>query len=140
MRTVKKPKTENQGIQGLWFELQKAKKDGEKLFHLILKEKAVPEAIHSLVYQESLRELIFFTIDHRKEVTVSVNRFKSIEERAKKKERDRELVFAWCNNNTDLAWLPLKKIKSQAAVDTKIQQQTSIRDNISLWRKEHKKK
>ena len=139
MKTVKKPKTEDQGIQGL-FEFQKAKKDGEKLFHLILKEKVVPEVIHSLVYQESLRELIFFTIAHRKEVTVSVNRFKSNEERAKKKERDRELVFAWCNNNPDLAWLPLKKTKSQAATDTKIQQHTSIRDNISLWRKEHKKK
>ena len=140
MKTLNKPKTENQGIQGLSFELQKAKKDGEKLFHLILKEKAVPGAIQSLVYQESLRELIFFTIDHRKAVTVSVNRFKSNEERAKKKERDRELVFAWCNNNPDLAWLPLKKTKSQAAADTKIKQHTSIRDNISLWRKEHNKK
>ena len=139
MKTVKKTKTKNQGIKGLWFELQ-AKKDGENLFHLILKEKVVPEVIHSLVYQESLRELIFFTIDHRKEVTVSINRFKSNEERAKKKERDRELVFAWCNNNPDLAWLSLKKIKSQATADTKIQKHTSIRDNISLWRKEHKKK
>jgi hypothetical protein len=139
MKTVKKPKTEDQGIQGL-LKFQKAKKDGEKLFHLILKEKIVPEAIHSLVYQESLRELIFFTIDHRKEVTVSINRFKSIEKRAKKKERDRELVFAWCNNNPDLAWLPLRKINSRASADTKIQQHTSIRDNISLWRKEHKKK
>ena len=92
MKTLNKPKTENQGIQDLSFELQKAKKDGEKLFHLILKEKAVPEAIQSLVYQESLRELIFFTIDHRKAVTVSVNRFKSNEERAKKKERKKFLM------------------------------------------------
>jgi hypothetical protein len=84
MKKDKKSKTESQGIKGLWIELQKAKKDGEKLFNLILQGKAAPEAIHNLVYQESLQELILFTLDHRKEVTASVSRLKSIEVRAKK--------------------------------------------------------
>lgn len=84
MKTVKKSKTESQGIKGLLIELQKAKKDGEKLFNLILQGRAAPEAICNLVYQESLQELILFTLDHRKEVTASVSRLKSIEVRTKK--------------------------------------------------------
>lgn len=53
MNTVKKSKTESQGIKGLLIELQKAKKDGKKLFNLILQGKAAPEAICNLIYQES---------------------------------------------------------------------------------------
>jgi hypothetical protein len=134
MKTVKKSKTESQGIKGLLLELQKAKKDGEKLFNLILQEKATPEAIHNLVYQKSLQELILFTLDHRKEVTASVSRLKSIEVRAEKKERDLELVFAWCNNNPELARQPYHTSVKKAAASTKIQQQTTVRNNISLWR------
>ena len=134
MKTVNKSKTESQGIKGLFLELQKAKKDGEKLFNLILQEKATPEAIHNLVYQKSLQELILFTLDHRKEVTASVSRLKSIEVRAEKKERDLELVFAWCNNNPELARQPYHTSVKKAAASTKIQQQTTVRNNISLWR------
>ena len=134
MKTVKKSKTESQGIKGLWIELQKAKKDGEKLFNMILQGKATPEAIHNLVYQKSLQELILFTLDHRKEVTASVSRLKSIEVRAEKKERDLELVFAWCNNNPELARQPYHTSVKKAAASTKIQQQTTVRNNISLWR------
>ena len=134
MKTVKKSKTESQGIKGLLLELQIAKKDGEKLFNLILQGKATPEAIHNLVYQKSLQELILFTLDHRKEVTASVSRRKSIEVRAEKKERDLELVFAWCNNNPELARQPYHTSVKKAAASTKIQQQTTVRNNISLWR------
>ena len=140
MKTFKMSKTESQGIKGLLIELQKAKKDGEKLFNLILQGKAAPEAICNLVYQESLHELILFTLDHRKEITASFSRLKSIEVRAKKTESDLELVFAWCNNNPELARQPYHTSVKKAAAATNIQQHTSIRDNISLWRKEHKKK
>jgi len=140
MKTVKKSKTESQGIKGLLIELQKAKKDGEKLFNLILQGKATPEAICNLVYQESLQELILFTLDHRKEVTASVSRLKSIEVRTKKTERDLELVLAWCNSNPELARQPYHTSVKKAAAATKIQQQTTVRNNISLWRKTDIKK
>ena len=33
MKTVKKSKPKSQGIKSLWLELQRAREDGEKLFH-----------------------------------------------------------------------------------------------------------
>ena len=140
MKTVKKSKTESQGIKGLWIELQKAKKDGEKLFNLILRGKAAPEAVYNLVYQQSLQELILFTLDHRKEVTASVSRLKSIEVRAKKTASDRELVFKWCNQHPKLARLPFHTSVNKAVAATKIQQHTTVRNNISQWRKTDIKK
>jgi hypothetical protein len=140
MKTVKKIKPESQGIKGLWLELQKAREDGKRLFNLILQEKAVSEAIHRLAYQESLRELILFTLDHRKDVTTSFSRIKSNEARAKKTASDRELVFKWCNEHPKLARLPFHTSVNKAVAATKIQQHTTVRANISLWRKTNIKK
>ena len=140
MKTVKKIKPESQGIKGLWLDLQKAREDGKSLFNLILQEKAVPEAIHRLAYQESLRELILFTLDHRKDVTASFSRIKSNEARAKKTASDRELVFKWCNEYPELARLPFHTSVNKAVSATKIQQHTTVRNNISLWRKTDIKK
>jgi hypothetical protein len=140
MKTVKKSKPKSQGIKSLWLELQRAREDGEKLFHLILQEKAAPEAIHRLVYQESLRELILFTLDHRKDVTTSYSRIKSNEARAKKTDSDLDLVFMWCNDHPELARLPFHTSVKKAVADTKIQQHTTVRNNISLWRKTNIKK
>ena len=138
----------NQGIRGLLIELKRAKKqaqkkaikDGEKIFQLVMQEKATSEALINLVYQESLLELIFFTLDHRKDVTTSINGRKSIEARSKKTEKDRDLVFNWCDKNTDLALQPFHISVEQAAAATKIQQRTTVRNNISMWRKKHNKK
>jgi len=140
MKTVKKSKPESQGIKSLWLELQRAREDGEKLFHLILQEKATPQAIHRLVYQASLQELILFTLDHRKDLTSSFSRTKSIEARAKKTESDIDLVFMWCNDHPELALLPLHTSVKEAVLATKIQQYTTVRNNISLWRKTNIKK
>ena len=138
----------NQGIRGLLIELKRAKKqaqkkaikDGEKIFQLVMQEKATSEALINLVYQESLLELIFFTLDHRKDVTTSINGRKSIEARSKKTEKDRDLVFNWCDKNTDLARQPFHTSVAKAVAATKIQQRTTVRNNISMWRKKHKKK
>ena len=148
MRKLKTPSEKNQGIRGLLLELKwakkqaqkQAKKDGEKIFQLVMQEKAASETLTNLVYQESLLELIFFTLDHRKDVTTSINRLKSIEARSKKTEKDRDLIFNWCDKNTDLALQPFHISVEQAAAATKIQQRTTVRNNISMWRKKHKKK
>jgi hypothetical protein len=140
MKTVEESNPESQGIKRLWNELQLARKDGKKLFKLILQEKATPEVIHRLASQASLRELILFTLDHRKDVTASFNRIKSNEARAKKTQNDLDLVFRWCNENPELARLPFHTSVKKAAVATKIQQHTTVRNNISLWRKTNIKK
>ena len=132
MTKVKALPAYNQGIRGIWLEMQKAKKeahkkakkDGKELFRLVTHGKSTPEALSNLVYQESLIELILFTLDHRKDVTTSVNRLKSIEARAKKAEKDRDLVFAWCNNNIDLARKPFHLSVTKAVAATKIKQHT----------------
>jgi hypothetical protein len=140
MKTVEESKPESQGIKSLWLELQQARKDGKKLFKLILQEKATPEAIHRLASQASLSELILFTLDHRKDVTTSFSRVKSNEARAKKTKNDLDLVFRWCNDNPELARLPFHTSVKKAVVATKIQQHTTVRNNISLWRKTNIKK
>lgn len=140
MKTVEESKPESLGIKRLWHELQLARKDGKKLFKLILQEKATPEAIHRLASQASLRELILFTLDHRKDVTANFNRTKSNEARAKKTQNDLDLVYRWCNDNPELARLPFHTSVKKAAVATKIQQHTTVRNNISLWRKTNIKK
>jgi hypothetical protein len=140
MKTVEESKPESQGIKRLWLELQQARKDGKKLFKLILQEKATPEAIHRLASQASLSELILFTLDHRKDVTTSFSRVKSNEARAKKTKNDLDLVFRWCNDNPELARLPFHTSVKKAVVATKIQQHTTVRNNISLWRKTNIKK
>ena len=140
MKTVEESKPESLGIKRLWHELQLARKDGKKLFKLILHEKATPEAIHRLASQASLRELILFTLDHRKDVTTSYSRIKSNEARAKKTDSDLDLVFMWCNDHPELARLPLHTSVKKAVLATKIQQHTTVRNNISLWRKTNIKK
>ena len=148
MTRVKQLPADKQGIRGIWLEIQKtkkqaqkkAKKDAREIFQLVMQEKATPEALISLVSQASLLELIFFTLDHRKAVTTSVNRRKSIDARAKKAEIDRALVFEWCNKNPDVARKPYHLSVAKAAATTNVRQQTTVRTLISLWRKNNKKK
>ena len=87
MKEAKPPPTSDQGIKGLWLDIERAKKqaeaDGKKLFRLVMEEEATPEALNGLIYQASLLELIFHTLDHRKEITTAVSRQKSIDTKAK---------------------------------------------------------
>ena len=143
MTRAKQIPADNQGIRGIWIEIQKtkkqaqkkAKKDAKEIFQLVMQEKAAPDALSGLVSQESLLELIYFTLDHRKAVTTSVNRRKSIDSRAKKAEKDRALVFEWCNKNPDVARKPYHHSLAKAAAATSIRQKTTIRELISVWRK-----
>ncbi len=145
MKGAKPPTTSGQGIKGLWLDMERAKKqaeaDGEKLFRLVMEEEATPEALNGLIYQASLLELIFHTLDHRKEITTAVSRQKSIDTRAQKTVRDQALVFDWCNQNTKAAAAePYKTLLSKVAAATNIKQLTTVRGLVSLWRKKHNRK
>ena len=58
MKGAKPPPTSIKGIKGLWLDLKKAKMqaeaDGEKLFRLVIKEEATPDALNGLIYQAAL--------------------------------------------------------------------------------------
>ncbi len=145
MKGAKPPTTSGQGIKGLWLDMERAKKqaeaDGKKLFRLVMEEEATPEALNGLIYQASLLELIFHTLDHRKEITTAVSRQKSIDTRAQKTVRDQALVFDWCNQNTKAAAAePYKTLLSKVAAATNIKQLTTVRGLVSLWRKKHNRK
>ena len=136
--------TSSQGIKGLWLDMERAKKqaeaDGKKLFRLVMEEEATPEAINGLIYQASLLELIFHTLDHRKEITTAVSRQKSIDTRAQKTVRDQALVFDWCNKNVAQATELYKVLVPKVAAATNIKQLTTVRGFVSLWRKKHIRK
>lgn len=141
MKEAKPPPTSGQGIEGLWLDMErvtkqaKAEADGKKLFRLVMEEEATPEALSGLIYQESLRELIFHTLDHRKEITTAVSRQKSIDTRAQKTVRDQALVFDWCNKNFAQATELYKVLVPKVADATNIKQLTTVRRFVSLWRK-----
>ena len=139
MKGAKPPTTAGDGVLGLWHDL-KAKEDAKKVFVLVTNEKATSKSLSNLVYLESLRELIYYVLDHRKEITTWANSERSREVRAKKLMHDQALVFAWCTANPKLAWMPYKITVEEAALSTRIQQRTTVREEISLWRKGNKKK
>ena len=141
MKGAKPPTTSDQGIKGLLLDMERAKKqaeaDGKKLFRLVMEEEATPEALNGLIYQASLLELIFHTLDHRKEITTAVSRQKSIDTRAQKTVRDQALVFDWCNKNVAQATELYKVLVPKVAAATNIKQLTTVRGFVSLWRKTH---
>jgi hypothetical protein len=169
MKGAKPPTTGSEGLKGLWRELEaerqakkQAKEDGKKLFRLVTKEAATPAALTGLVYQASLMNLILFTLDHGKEVTTGANRLRSIERRAEKSDLDQSLIFSWCAKNPLLARRPFKEIRDDAtsAINSESKATlsqnakaglrvqgskktliayTTIRSNISLWRKRNPK-
>ena len=143
MKGAKPPTTSDQGIKGLLLDMERAKMqaeakaDGKKLFRLVMEEEATPEALNGLIYQASLLELIFHTLDHRKEITTAVSRQKSIDTRAQKTVRDQALVFDWCNKNVAQATELYKVLVPKVAAATNIKQLTTVRGFVSLWRKKH---
>ena len=146
MKEAKPPTTSDQGIKGLLLDMERAKKqaeakaDGKKLFRLVMEEEATPEALNGLIYQASLLEHIFHTLDHRKEITTAVSRQKSIDTRAQKTVRDQALVFDWCNKNVAQATELYKVLVPKVAAATNIKQLTTVRGIVSLWRKKHIRK
>ena len=144
MKGAKPPTTSGQGIKGLWLDMERAKKqaeaDGKKLFRLVMEEEATPEALNGLIYQASLLELIFHTLDHRKEITTAVSRQKSIDTKANKTVRDQALVFDWCNKNVEQVTEKYTVLVPKVAAATNIKQLTTVRGFVSLWRKKHIRK
>ena len=144
MKEAKPPPTSSQGIKGLWLDIERAKKqaeaDGKKLFRLVMEEEATPEALNDLIYQASLLELIFHTLDHRKEITTAVSRQKSIDTKANKTVRDQALVFDWCNKNVEQVTEKYTVLVPKVAAATNIKQLTTVRGFVSLWRKKHIRK
>ena len=143
MKGAKPPTTSGQGIKGLWLDMEKAKKqaeaDGEKLFRLVTEQEVTPpEAFNGLIYQASLRELMFYTLDHRKEITTGASSQKSINSRALKSQRDEGFVVDWCNQNTrEAAKEPYRTLIPKVAAATNIRARTTVRGFVSLWRKKH---
>ena len=146
MKEAKPPPTSDQGIKGLLLDMERAKMqaeakaDGKKLFRLVMEEEATPEALNGLIYQASLLELIFHTLDHRKEITTAVSRQKSIDTKANKTVRDQALVFDWCNKNVEQVTEKYTVLVPKVAAATNIKQLTTVRGFVSLWRKKHTKK
>ena len=144
MKEAKPPTTSDQGIKGLLLDMERAKKqaeakaDGKKLFRLVMEEEATPEALNGLIYQASLLELIFYTLDHRKEITTGASSQKSINSRALKSQRDEGFVVDWCNQNTrEAAKEPYRTLIPKVAAATNIRARTTVRRFVSLWRKKH---
>ncbi len=143
MKGAKPPPTSGQGIKGLWLDIERAKKqaeaDGEKLFRLVTEQEVTPpEAFNGLIYQASLRELIFYTLDHRKEITTGASSQKSLNSRALKTHRDEGLVVDWCDQNTrKAAEEPYRTLIPKVAAATNIRARTTVRRFVSLWRKKH---
>ena len=128
------------GLTDLYAFQQKSKADGKKIFDLVMQEEATAEALKMVVYQESLLQLIFYVLDHRKVITSRVNQGKSAQKRSDAAFVDNEKVVQWCNANPESAWLPYKSSVESAMAATNVLASTSVRDYISEWRKSNSKK
>jgi hypothetical protein len=131
------------GLLGLLEQIQaqksKHRQDGKRIFDLVMEEGADAQALEGVVYQESLLQLIFYVLDHRKLVTSRVNQGKSAEQRTAAASADRAKVSDWCDANPEIAWMPLKSAIDEAMAATSISASTSVRDYIRAWRKSNPK-
>lgn len=128
------------GLAELYAFQQKSVADGKKIFDLVMQEQADAQTLSEVVYQESLLQLIFYVLEHRKEVTSRVNQDKSAKQRTAAAAAEKAQVFDWCDANPESAWLPYKNSVEKAMATTKIAAFTSVRDYISAWRKSNPKK
>ena len=120
---------------------QQSVADGKRIFDLVVvQELADAQTLSNIVYQESLLQLIFYVLDHRKEVTSRVNQDKSAKQRTATAAADKAQVFGWCDANPESAWLKHTSSVEKAMKSTKIKAYTSVRDYISEWRKSNPKK
>jgi hypothetical protein len=127
------------GLAALHALHQKNVADGKKIFDLVTQEAADANSLKGIVYQESLLQLIFYVLDHRKEVTSRVNQDKSAKQRTVAATAAQAQVIDWCNVNPESARLPYKNSVDLAMKDTKISASTSVRNYISEWRKSNPK-
>lgn len=127
------------GLAALHALHQKNVADGKKIFDLVTQEVADANSLKGIVYQESLLQLIFYVLDHRKEVTSRVNQDKSAKQRTVAATAAQAKVIDWCNVNPESARLPYKNSVDLAMKDTKISASTSVRNYISEWRKSNPK-
>ena len=127
------------GLAALHALHQKNVANGKKIFDLVTQEVADANSLKGIVYQESLLQLIFYVLDHRKEVTSRVNQDKSAKQRTVAATAAQAKVIDWCNANPESARLPYKNSVDLAMKDTKISASTSVRNYISEWRKSNPK-
>ncbi len=127
------------GLAALHALHQKNVANGKKIFDLVTQEVADANSLKGIVYQESLLQLIFYVLDHRKEVTSRVNQDKSAKQRTVAATAAQAKVIDWCNVNPESARLPYKNSVDLAMKDTKISASTSVRNYISEWRKSNPK-
>ena len=127
------------GLAALHALHQKNVADGKKIFDLVTQEVADANSLKGIVYRESLLQLIFYVLDHRKEVTSRVNQDKSAKQRTVAATAAQAKVIDWCNVNPESARLPYKNSVDLAMKDTKISASTSVRNYISEWRKSNPK-
>ena len=140
MRREQSQQAKISGLAELYAFQQKSVADGKKIFDLVMQELADAQTLSEVVYQESLSQLIFYVLDHRKEVTSRVNQDKSAKQRAAAAAVDKAQVFGWCDANPESAWLKHTSSVEKAMASTKIKAYTSVRDYISEWRKSNPKK
>ena len=119
---------------------QKSIADGKNIFNLVMQEAADTNALKGIVYQESLLQLIFYVLDHRKKMTTWANQIKSAERRTEAAAVDKAKVADWCNANPEHALLPYKNSVELAMAETNISASTSVRDYISAWRKSNRER
>jgi hypothetical protein len=127
------------GLPWLYQRHQKTVSDGKKIFDLVMQDKANSRTLKGIVYQESLLQLILYTLDHRTKVTSRANQDKSAKQRTAAAVAERQKIYEWCDANIERAWLPYKGSVSLAIAETGILANTSVRGYISAWRKTHPK-
>ena len=129
------------GIAGLLEAIEQEKgaiRDGELIFWLTISGEANEANLSGLVSQDSLAQLIFFTLEHRAKITAAFNTQKSADLRAERKASNEKLVLGWCDVNPQKARLPYRQVVAEAAAEIGISASTSVRQGIALWRKRNR--
>ena len=140
MKNLQAESVEIAGLPWLYQRHQKHMSDGRRIFDLVMQERANSRTLEGIVYQESLLQLILYTLDHRTVVTSRANQDKSAKQRTAVAVAERQKIYEWCDANIERAWLPYKSSVSLAMVETGVLANTSVRGYISTWRKTHPKK
>jgi hypothetical protein len=140
MKNAQAESVEIAGLPWLYQRHQKHMSDGQRIFDLVMQERANSRTLEGIVYQESLLQLILYTLDHRTVVTSRANQDKSAKQRTAVAGAERQKIYEWCDANMERAWLPYKSSVSLAMVETGVLANTSVRGYISAWRKTHPKK
>ena len=99
MNNKKRKQAMISGLAGLYAFQQESKADGKKIFDLVMQEEATAQALKTVVYQESLLQLIFYVIDHGKAVTSAIRGRAGNEQRKEKQTRRQAILNPWFEKN-----------------------------------------